>query len=95
MSVFLLEFEYFIEKKFHLSTRVWISILGVLKFFPRGQTFGAKKYCHVGTLEAFHLLSLDTSMKAKRLTSCYPPIKLLGFLHLSTHGHSVKILLSS
>ena len=42
MSVCLLNFEYFIEKNFHLSTRVWISILGGSKLLSRGQTLGAK-----------------------------------------------------
>ena len=58
MSVVLLVFEYFIEKKFGLSTRVWIFILEVPKFLPKGQILGAKsaKKCyHVGILEAFHL----------------------------------------
>ena len=60
MSVILLDFEYFIENKFHLSTRVWVSILGGPKLLLRGQILGAKsakKCCHVGTLETFHLWS--------------------------------------
>ena len=42
MTVLLLDFEYFIEKKFGLSARVWVSILSVSKLLPRGRTFGAK-----------------------------------------------------
>ena len=55
----LLDFEYFIEKMFGLLARVWVSILGVPTLLLRGQTLraeSAKKCCHVGTLEAFHLL---------------------------------------
>ena len=69
MSVFLSNFEYFIEKKFGFSTRVWVSILSMPKFLPRVQNLGAKttkKYCYVGTLEAFYLWILGTSVKAKR-----------------------------
>ena len=36
MSVFLSNFEYFNEKMFGLSTRVWISILSGSKFLLRG-----------------------------------------------------------
>ena len=43
---------------------------------------------HIGTLEAFHLWSLLTNLKADRSTSHSPPIKLLDFLHLLTNGHS-------
>ena len=87
------DFEYFIQKMFHLWTRVWIFILGVPKLLLRGQTLGAKsaKKCyHIGTLEAFHLLNLGTSEKAKRSTSRSPPIKFLDFLHLLTDTHSLK-----
>ena len=55
MSVILSDFEYFIEKMFDPSIRVWVSILGVPKFLSRGQTLdakSAKKHCHVGTVEA-------------------------------------------
>ena len=75
MSVFLLDFEYFIQKRFGLSIRVWISILGMPKFLLRVQTLGAKsvkKYCHIGTLEAFYLWTLGTSVKAERPDSCSP-----------------------
>ena len=71
INVFLLDFEYFIEKKFGLLTRVWVSILGGPKLLSRGQTFGAKsiKKCYyVVTLEAFHLCSLAISVKAQRST---------------------------
>ena len=81
-SVFLLDSEYFIEKKFGLSTRVWISILGGPKLLLRGQTLGAKsarKYCHVGTLEAFHLWSLATTVKAQRSTSRLSTNHVAGF----------------
>ena len=93
MSVLLSNFEYFIENKFHLSTKVWISILDGLKLLPKGQTLdikSAKKYCHVCTLETFHLWGLATSVKAQRSTSCFSPIKLLDFLHLSIDQRSVK-----
>ena len=72
ISVLLLDSKYFIEKKFGLSTRVWVSVLGGPKLLSRGQTLGAKsakKYYHVGTLEAFHLWNLATSVKDQRLTS--------------------------
>ena len=78
--------EYFIEKKFDLSTRVWVSIFDAPKLFSRGQTLGtknAKKCCHVGTLEAFHLWSLATSVKAQRSTSRLSTNHIAGFLHLS------------
>ena len=89
MSVLLSDFEYFIEKKFGLSTKVWVSIFTVPKFLL---IKSAKKCCHVGILEAFQLWTLGTSVKAERLDSCTPPIKLLDFLHLSTDRHSVKPL---
>ena len=72
ISVILLDYEYFIEKTFGLFTKVWVSVLGGPKLLSGGQTFGtksAKKCCHVGTLEAFHLWSLATSVKAQRSTS--------------------------
>ena len=53
ISVLLSDSEYFIEKKFGLSTRVWVSVLEGPKLLLGGQTLGAKsakKYCHVGTL---------------------------------------------
>ena len=78
---------------FHLSARIWVSVFDAPKLFPRGQTFGAKsakKCCHIGTLEAFHLWSLVTSVKAQRSTSRSPPITLLDFLHLSIDRPSVK-----
>ena len=86
ISVLLLDFEYFIEKKFDLSTRVWVSVFDAPKLFSRGQTLGAKnakKCCHVGTLEAFHLWSLATSVKAQRSTSRLSTNHIVGFLHLS------------
>ena len=85
-SVFLSDSEYFIEKKFGLLTKVWVSILGGPKLLSRGQTLGAKsakKCCHVGTLEAFHLWSLATSVKVQRLTSRLSTNHIVGFLHLS------------
>ena len=96
MSVLLSKFKYFTEKIFDLSTRVWISILIVPNPCREVEFLVPKvprKHCHVGTLEAFHLWSLATSVKAARSTSYCPPIKLLDFLHLSTEGHSVKTLL--
>ena len=86
INVFLSDSEYFIEKNFDLSTRVWISIFDAPKLFSRGQTLGtknAKKYCHVGTLEAFHLWSLATSVKAQRSTSWLSTNHIARFLHLS------------
>ena len=67
INVLMSDSEYFIEKKFGLSTRVWVSDLGGPKLLSRGQSFGIKsvKKCHhIGTLEAFHLWSLATSVKA-------------------------------
>ena len=84
MSVVLSDFEYFIEKGFHLLTKVFFFIL-------RGPK-STKKYCHVDTLEAFHLWSLATSVKAQRSSSRSPPIKLLDFLHLLTNRSSLKAL---
>ena len=78
---------------FDLSARVWVSIFDAPKLFSRGQTLrakSAKKWCHVGTFEAFHLWSLATNVKAQRSTSCSPPIILLDFLHLSIDPPSVK-----
>ena len=86
ISVLLLDSEYFIEKKFDLSTRVWVSVSDAPKLFSRGQTLGAKsakKCCHVGTLEAFHLWNLATSVKAQRSTSWLFTNHTAGFLHLS------------
>ena len=71
ISVFLLDSEYFIKKKFGLLTTVWVFVLGGPKLLLRGQTLGAKsakKCCHIGTLEVFHLWSLATSVKALRST---------------------------
>ena len=83
---------------FDLSARVWVSIFNTPKLSSRGQTLGAKsakKCCHVGTLEAFHLWSLATSVKAQRSTSRSPPMTLLDFLHLSIDRPSVKTPLVS
>ena len=91
ISVFLSDFEYFIEKKFGLSTRVWVSVLGGPKFLSRGQTLGAKsvkKCCHGGTLEVFHLWTLAISMKAERSTSRLSTNHIVGFpspLNLTGH----------
>ena len=49
----------------------------------------AKECCNVGTLEASHLWSLATSVKAQRLTSRSLPIKLHLF-YLMTNQPSVK-----
>ena len=94
MSVLLSYFEYCVEKIFGLSTRVCVSILNGPKVLARGQILGAKSAkmcCHVGILEAFHLWTLGTSVKAKRSDSHSPPIKLLDFFHFLISGHSVKI----
>ena len=96
-KVFLSDFEYFIEKKFGLLTRVWVSVLGGPKLLLRGQTLGAKstkKCCHVGTLEAFHLWSLATSVKAQRSTSWLSTKHIAGFLHLSNRPAKCKDPLS-
>ena len=82
MSVILSHFEYLTKKMFNLLIRVWVSILGESK--------SAKKYYHIGTLEIFYLWSLAPSVKAESSTSCFPPIKLLDFLHVSTDRHNVK-----
>ena len=53
INVLLSDFEYFIEKKFGLLIRVWVSDLEGPKLLSRGQTLGSKsteKCCHVGTL---------------------------------------------
>ena len=81
-SVLLSNFEYFIEKKFGLSIRVWVFVLGGPKLLSRGQTLGAKsaKKCyHISTLEAFHLWSLATSVKAQRSTSRLSTNHVVGF----------------
>ena len=86
ISVLLSDSKYFIEKKFDLSTRVWVSVFDAPKLFSRGQTLGAKsakKCCHVGTLEAFHLWSLATIVKAQRSTSRLSTNHVAEFLHLS------------
>ena len=86
INVLLLDSEYFIEKKFDLSTRVWVSIFDAPKLFSRGQTLGAKsaqKCYHVGILEAFYFWSLATSVKAQRSTSQISTNHIVGFLHLS------------
>ena len=82
ISVILSDSQYFIEKKFGLSTRVWVSILGEPKLFSRGQTLGtksAKKCCHIDTLKAFHLSNLATSVKAQRSTSRLSTNHVVGF----------------
>ena len=86
INVLLSDSEYFIEKKFDLSTRIWVSVFDAPKLFSRGQTLdakSAKKCCHVGTLEAFHLWSLATSVKTQRSTSRLSTNHIAGFLHLS------------
>ena len=93
MSVLLSDFNYFIEKKFHLSIRVWIFILSRAKFLLRDQILGAKsakKKLPCRYLETLHLWSLAIGVKAQRLTSRSPPIKLLNFLHLLIDQRSVK-----
>ena len=42
ISVLLSNSQYFIEKKFDLSIRVWVSIFDTPKLFSRGQTRGTK-----------------------------------------------------
>ena len=42
ISVLLSDFEYFIEKRFGLLTRVWVSVLEGSKLLSRGQILGAK-----------------------------------------------------
>ena len=82
INVLLSDFEYFIKKKVGLSTRIWISILGKPKLLSKGQTFGtksAKNYCHVGTLETFHLWNLATSVKAQRSTFGLSTNHVTGF----------------
>ena len=80
MSVFLSKFEYFTKKNSSLSTRVWVSILGVPKLLPRGQILGtnsATKCYHVGTLEAVHFCTLATILKlvfSVRKTNCYEEV---------------------
>ena len=67
MRVIFLDFEYLIQKRIGLSTRVWVSILEGHKLLLREQNLGtksAKKCYHAGTLEVFHLWSLATSVKA-------------------------------
>ena len=93
VTVLLSDFEYLIEQKFGLSTRVWVSVLGGPKLLSRGQTLGAKsaKKCyHVGTLEAFHLWSLATSVKAQRSTSWLSTNHIVEFLHLSNRPAKCK-----
>ena len=93
MSVFLSNFEYFIEKDVCLLARVWVSIFDMPKLLPKVQNLSAKttKMCyHVGTLEAFHLSTLDIIEKAKRPNFHSLPIKLLNFLHLLSDRHSVN-----
>ena len=78
---------------FSLFARVSDSILNVPKLLLRVQTLDAKsvKKCyHEDTLEAFHLWTLSTSVKAERPTSRSPPIKVLDFRHRLTNGHRVK-----
>ena len=53
MNVLLLDFEYFIEKYLTSRQEFGFSIIG---------TKSTKKYCHVGTLKAFHLWTLGTSV---------------------------------
>ena len=82
MNIFLSNFEYFIEKKFDFSTRVWVFILNVPNLYPRGRTHStksAKNCCHVGIVEVFHLWSLNTSVKAKKLTSKVSKLLIKGF----------------
>ena len=42
ITILLPDSEYFIEKRFGLSTRVWVSVLEGPKLLLRGQTLGAK-----------------------------------------------------
>ena len=93
MSVLLSNFEYFIEKKFGFSTRVWVFIFSMLKLLLRVQTLGAKsnkKCCYVGILKAINLWTLGIGVKVERPNFCYLPIRLLDFLHLLTNRHRVK-----
>ena len=61
MGILLSNVEYFIEKQFHLSIRVWISILKEpnscreAKFLVPKVPKVPKKYYHIDTLEIFHL----------------------------------------
>ena len=50
----------------------------------------AKKYSHVGTVEAFRRWRVGTNVKAKRATSCAPPMEVLDFLHLWTKACKEK-----
>ena len=62
MSVLLSNFEYFVEKKFDLLTRVWVSIFSVPKLLSRVQTLSAKSDKSQKVLPCSHfggLISLD------------------------------------
>ena len=79
ISVLLSDSEYFIEKKFGLSTRVWVSVLGGPKFLSRGQTLGAKsaKKCYQS-----HCWITPNS-KANDKSYNVSTNHIVGFLHLS------------
>ena len=93
INVLLSDSEYFIEKKFDLSTRVWVSVFDAPKLFSRGQTLGAKsaKKCyHVGTLETFHLWSLTLVWRPKGRPLSSSPITLLDSFTSQIDRPSVK-----
>ena len=92
-SVFLLDFEYFIFLKIWSHNKSLDFHSWCVQTLAESPNSWRQKYCHVGTLEAFYLWTLGISVKAERLDSHSPPIKLLDFFHLSTNGHSVKPLL--
>ena len=90
MSVLLLNFDFFIEKNVQpLNKSLGFHSRCAQTLTKRPNSWHQKCY-HVGTLKAFHLWTLGTSVKAKGLDSHSPPIKLPDFLHLSKDGHSVK-----
>ena len=66
MNLLLLDFEYFIQKKFHLSAIVLVPFLVGPNSCQEAKFFMPKvpKSIAMNTLEAFHLWSLATNVKA-------------------------------
>lgn len=70
-------FEYFIEKKFGLLTRVWVFIFIVPRHTLSTKTL--QKCCHVGTFGTFYLKTLASSVKAREAKLSLFPNEIVEF----------------
>jgi uncharacterized membrane protein YagU involved in acid resistance len=83
----------YLERKFVLLRRIWVSIGTMEKLSSSKQNLGAKthkKCCCVGVLEAIVIWQLTFSTKAQETNFCSPPSKFLESFVFSTNKRSMK-----